>query len=86
MAEQYLVEPTDLTPVLESLDGIREDLLKLEEVITETAATEDRRLVQLDTRLEQLHIDTVGVFFAVCCLIGVVVGCAIGKRLSHLWR
>lgn len=81
MGEQYLVEPTDLTPVLESLEGLRQSL----ELTNQQQELTNQWLEQISRQLEQLHADTSLVFLGLVLIVGLILGCALGMVLMRMW-
>lgn len=86
MGQQYLLEPTDLTPVLESLEGLRQSQEQQSEHIDELMEQQIETQTMQHNDLLQLQANVEIVFLAVIALIGVTIGCAVAKVLHDLWR
>lgn len=86
MGEQYLVEPTDLTPVLESLEGLRQSQEQQLEHIDELLEQQIEIQMMQHNDLLQLQANVEIVFLAIIALIGVTIGCAVSRVLHDLWR
>lgn len=86
MGEQYLVEPTDLTPVLEALESLQQSQEQQSEHIDELLEQQIEIQTMQHNELLQLQANVDVVFLAVIALIGAVIGCAVAKVLHDLWR
>lgn len=86
MGEQYLVEPTDLTLVLEALESLQQSQEQQSERVDELLEQQIEIQTMQHNDLLQLQANVDVVFLAVIALIGAVIGCAVVNVLRDLWR